>query len=237
MDSLVAGVLMVLQFPLNRFKVHFSNPENVQKIVSMITLPAIEKLFKEHKMRFFLKIELGIDLLDVETGEIRENVKFHFPKAGVWGFRIESDIEKFKKTENEVIEKLLKRPLDSTKLHFHKLRGLTLKVANRQFGGCKNYKSTFGAKSRCCLNPSGKDDLCFWRCLAIGLYEKTIPTISKKNAAIQRQKAICLRDEYYKKIGREPINIVLLDQIPDISQAFSINVQINTLKKKEDSSL
>eukprot|EP01124_Arcella_intermedia_P025887 TRINITY_DN4735_c1_g1_i1.p1 TRINITY_DN4735_c1_g1~~TRINITY_DN4735_c1_g1_i1.p1 ORF type:complete len:196 (-),score=44.41 TRINITY_DN4735_c1_g1_i1:553-1140(-) len=195
MDSLVAGVLMVLQFPLNRFKVHFSNPENVQKIVSMITLPAIEKLFKEHKMRFFLKIELGIDLLDVETGEIRENVKFHFPKAGV------------------------------------------LKVANRQFGGCKNYKSTFGAKSRCCLNPSGKDDLCFWRCLAIGLYEKTIPTISKKNAAIQRQKAICLRDEYYKKIGREPINIVLLDQIPDISQAFSINVQINTLKKKEDSSL
>eukprot|EP01124_Arcella_intermedia_P025889 TRINITY_DN4735_c1_g1_i12.p1 TRINITY_DN4735_c1_g1~~TRINITY_DN4735_c1_g1_i12.p1 ORF type:complete len:443 (-),score=116.85 TRINITY_DN4735_c1_g1_i12:553-1881(-) len=236
-QSLVGGVLMVLKFPLNRFKVHFSNPENVRKIVRMITIPAIEKLFKEHKMRFFLKLELQIDLLNVETGELQQNVQFQFPKSGVWGFRISSDIDKFRKTENEIIDNLLGRNLDNTKLHFHNLKGVTLKVANRQFGGCKLYKSTFRAKSRCCLNPSGKDDLCFWRCLAIGLYEKTIPTISKKNAAIQRQKAICLRDEYYKKIGREPINIVLLDQIPDISQAFSINVQINTLKKKEDSSL
>jgi len=192
---MAAGVLMVLQFPLSRFKVHFANPENVQNMLSMITLPTVEKLFYTHKMRFWLKLELGIDLLDVETAEIRQNVKFQFPKAG------------------------------------------TLKVANRQFGGCKLYKSTFGQKSKCCLNPSGKDDLCFWRCLAIGLYEKTNPTIGKINRAIQKEKAIFLRDDYYKKIGKQPDNVVLLDQIPDICQKLSINIQINTLKKKDGSAL
>eukprot|EP01124_Arcella_intermedia_P025895 TRINITY_DN4735_c1_g1_i4.p1 TRINITY_DN4735_c1_g1~~TRINITY_DN4735_c1_g1_i4.p1 ORF type:complete len:316 (-),score=94.82 TRINITY_DN4735_c1_g1_i4:878-1825(-) len=106
-QSLVGGVLMVLKFPLNRFKVHFSNPENVRKIVRMITIPAIEKLFKEHKMRFFLKLELQIDLLNVETGELQQNVQFQFPKSGVWGFRISSDIDKFRKTENEIIDNLL----------------------------------------------------------------------------------------------------------------------------------
>eukprot|EP01124_Arcella_intermedia_P012900 TRINITY_DN19294_c0_g3_i1.p1 TRINITY_DN19294_c0_g3~~TRINITY_DN19294_c0_g3_i1.p1 ORF type:complete len:134 (-),score=38.82 TRINITY_DN19294_c0_g3_i1:164-565(-) len=108
--KMVAGVLMVLQFPLNRFKVHFSNPQNVQDMLSMVTLPTVQKLFYEHKMKFFLKLELGIDLLDVETAEIRENVKFQFPKSGVWGFRLESDIEKFKKTEKEVMENLLILP-------------------------------------------------------------------------------------------------------------------------------
>eukprot|EP01124_Arcella_intermedia_P025888 TRINITY_DN4735_c1_g1_i11.p1 TRINITY_DN4735_c1_g1~~TRINITY_DN4735_c1_g1_i11.p1 ORF type:complete len:257 (-),score=61.18 TRINITY_DN4735_c1_g1_i11:374-1144(-) len=42
-----------------------------------------------------------------------------------------------------------------------------------------------------------------------------------------------LKEEYYKKIEKESTNIVLLEQIPDICRVLNVNIQVNTLKKKE----
>ncbi|PRP72983.1 hypothetical protein PROFUN_17059, partial [Planoprotostelium fungivorum] len=80
---------------------------------------------------------------------------------------------------------------------------LNFKLAKSQQDGCKGYAVEAGLKNKRCLKPPDlKDNLCFWRCIAIALYESSCQGIQQVNSKQQREKAIALRDQYYSQCGQ-----------------------------------
>lgn len=203
------------------------------KLTAMLVNTGFPKrLFQQHHMRFFLKLEIDAEVIDIETGEITVS-KFKFPQSSTWSIRLQSSLNSLDKALDELITSITNRPLGNTKRRLHKFLLLTLKVANRQFGGCKNYKNIDFKNKRCVVHPDGNDNLCFWRCLAIALFSNNYPNISKARNKIQRDKAQELRDKYYALCEKETTDIVLLDQIPDICQKLELNIRVNTLQTND----
>lgn len=225
-----AGFVMQFEYPFDGLS--FGRP-NISQLIQSIVNTTHQHLFHNLKYRFYSKLQLDVELINVETGEYLRQL-FSLPKESVWGFVFRKDVENYSKLTGAVLTQLFDQPLPSTKWHFHKLHQLTIKVARRKFGGCKNYVTTFKTKAKCCLNPDGQDDLCFWRCLAIALNEKEIPQITKPHSKAQRLKAIEIRDKYYNIICEESTDLVCLDQIEDIAIKLCVHLQINTLVMDEN---
>ncbi|PRP73107.1 hypothetical protein PROFUN_16427 [Planoprotostelium fungivorum] len=74
-----------------------------------------------------------------------------------------------------------------------------------------------------------KDNLCFWRCIAIALYEFSSQQIGKKDSKIQREKAIALRDQYFKQCGQRITDHVQVADLPAICQALNLDLTVYTL--------
>ncbi|PRP73278.1 hypothetical protein PROFUN_16749, partial [Planoprotostelium fungivorum] len=72
-----------------------------------------------------------------------------------------------------------------TKHRVHEFIAFKLKLAKSQqalIGGCKGYTVDSGLKNKRCLkNPDLKDNLCFWRSIAIALYESSCQGIQQAN--------------------------------------------------------
>jgi len=135
--------LATLYFPIGDLDF---GKEELPDLLSTISSTATVFLFIELKLKFYLKLELEVSLVNVEDGEIVRRI-FAFPVGNIWSFRIPQDVENFKKASRALLDQILNQPLESTKWHFYKLHQITLKIAKRQFGGCKHYKTTFPPKS------------------------------------------------------------------------------------------
>jgi hypothetical protein len=161
LNNLVAGTLLVMNIPFSA-EAFFSEIVRNLSFVKFCTFTIAQRLFQQHHMRFFLKLEIDAEVIDIETGEITVS-KFKFPQSSTWSIRLQSSLNSLDKALDELITSITNRPLGNTKRRLHKFLLLTLKVANRQFGGCKNYKNIDFKNKRCVVHPDGNDNLCFWQ--------------------------------------------------------------------------
>ena len=104
------------------------------------------------------------------------------------------------------------------------------KLAKSHQGGCKGYTVDSGLKNKRCLkNPDLKDNLCFWRCITIALYESSCQGIQQANSKQQREKAIALRDQYFAQCGQNISDHVQVADLPAICQALNLDLTVYTL--------
>ncbi|PRP74537.1 hypothetical protein PROFUN_15669 [Planoprotostelium fungivorum] len=98
------------------------------------------------------------------------------------------------------------------------------------------YHST-GSKdlNQCLKNPDLKDNLCFWRCITIVLYESSCQGIQQANSKQQREKAIALRDQYFAQCGQNISDHVQVADLPAICQALNLDLTVYTLDDNLDS--
>ncbi|PRP73423.1 hypothetical protein PROFUN_16715 [Planoprotostelium fungivorum] len=117
-----------------------------------------------------------------------------------------------------------------TKHRVHEFITFKLKLAKSQQDGCKGYTVDAGFKNKRCLkNPDLKDNLCFWRSIAIAVYESSYQHIGKKDSKIQREKAIDLRDQYSAQCGQIISDHVQVADLPAICQALNLDLTVFTL--------
>ncbi|PRP75411.1 hypothetical protein PROFUN_15481 [Planoprotostelium fungivorum] len=115
-----------------------------------------------------------------------------------------------------------------TKHRVHEFIAFKLKLAKSQQGGCKGYIVDAGLKNKRCLkNPDLKDNLCFWRCIAIALNESSCQGIQQANS--KQQRAIALRDQYFAQCGQNTTDHVQVADLPAIYQALNLDLTVYTL--------
>jgi hypothetical protein len=157
-----------------------------------------------------MKLMIHTRLINIETTEIIDFLVV-FPPDCTWTVSSPREIEKFKKQLGNLFDSLIdgsKYP--STKYRLHSIRSFVTKFALQSWAGCGTYvhKNNNDFKNvKCVINPTDKDDMCFWRCLAIGLRQNCIDDKTKSEYnkikaqaprnAFQRDEAIKLRNLYY----------------------------------------
>lgn len=121
----------------------------------------------------------------------------------------------------------------NTKWRIHEFLNYRIKIAKFQHGGCKRYSVDTKMKAKKCVkNPDLKDNLCFWRCLTIAIYESVDKTIVKKDSKQQRELAKELQNRYFEscEIATDlRTDIVLVRDLPDICRALELNLTVYTL--------
>ena len=136
-NNMTAGTKLVVSIPFTA-EAFFSETIKNISFIKFTTFTVAQRLFHHYKMRFFLKLESEAEIIDVETGEITVS-KFKFPQTSTWSVRLQSSLNTLDKALDDVIENISNRPLSNTRQRLHKFKQLTVKVANRQFGGCSKY--------------------------------------------------------------------------------------------------
>ncbi len=177
-----------------------------------------------------------INLLQNITSCQINDFTVNFPPDRPWVVNSKEEANKFKKQLNHLFDALVegsRYPGSSYRLH--SVESFGVKFAIQSWAGCKDYihkENKNFEKVKCVINPDGDDDLCFWRCLAIGLYQndeekKNYDKIKKRNRnKFQRDEAIRLRNLFYstKKEYKgidllskenEPPNRIVLNKIED----------------------
>jgi hypothetical protein len=160
---------------------------------------------------YFMKLMIHTRLINIETTEIIDFLVV-FPPECTWAVNSHQEIEKFKKQLGSLFDSLVdgsKYP--STKYRLHSIRSFVTKFALQSWAGCGTYihkNNNDFKKVKCVINPSDQDDMCFWRCLVIGLRQNYGNNEVMKNEynkikaqalrnAFQRTEAIKLRNLYY----------------------------------------
>ena len=201
----------------------FVNADFIVNWVERTTEATLKALLS--KYHFHLKFEFLVEMLNIDG--VTTNIQsFPFPKDKTL------DVNKlnFNKVMNGIkgsFVSLIKDAEDhgDTKWILHALHSMTLKIAKNQYGGCENYKlpqNLFEGK-KCIIQPSNKDNLCFWRCLAMSLFP-TIKNIKKPHIVAQKQKAIKLQNKYCQFLGKDRENFVNLSEILNIADYFEIHI-------------
>ncbi|PRP87898.1 hypothetical protein PROFUN_02635 [Planoprotostelium fungivorum] len=162
---------------------------------------------------FYFKIELNCTLVNIEDGTTIDKT-YMFPADHA------IKISSIKHISD----------LNNTLQLVHKFIAFKLKLAKSQKGGCKGYAVDLGLKNKRCLkNPDLKDNLCFWRSIAIALYESSCQGIQQANSKQQREKAIALRDQYFAQCGQNISDHVQVSDLPDICQLLNLGLTVYTL--------
>jgi len=114
---MTAGML-VITIPFST-EVYFSETIRNISFIKFTTFTVAQRLFHPYKMKFFLKLEIDAEVIDIETGEITIS-KFKFPQASTWSVRLQSSLNTPDKAHDDVIENISSRPLSNTRQRFHR---------------------------------------------------------------------------------------------------------------------
>ena len=216
---------LTFQFPTGNLA--FNKPDMIMTRIKRISNLALE-IIASH-FQFYLKFEFDITLIDIDTALlVTKTISFPDHVLSIKN----KDFTQIFEGLNSLFNHLENAPLqEDTKKKLHEVSAMKLKIAKRNFGGCINYKTPIYLQNkRCVLQPANKDNLCFWRCLAIALYRDTIPNIDKQTSKIQKEKAIELKNQYYNEYpDLLSVDTVNIDQLPSIANIFNINIQLYTL--------
>ena len=242
-----AGLATTVKIPFPKDALYARNKiEFIQDIVKYIS----EKLLLTEHIAHFLLLEIGVEIADSRDASINTHERLYkFPKKGTFPIQKEFEIKKMGEALKALFETIHEQPLDNTSQRIVGYKSLTIKILRRPSGGCVDKSKCDPPKGNIVTKKTlmqvggiGKDNLCFWRCLAIGKYESTNKNITKQNSTFQKEKAIELRNEYYKSCNRKSIpegtdgdnDQVLLDRdtIRDISSKLGLNIVVYMLVEK-----
>ncbi|PRP77292.1 hypothetical protein PROFUN_05537 [Planoprotostelium fungivorum] len=179
---------------------------------------------------FYFKIELICTLVNIEDGTTIDKT-YLFPADHAIKISSIKHISDLDNTLQLWIQNSFAADdsVPDTKHRVHEFIAFKLKLAKSQQGGCKGYTVDAGLKNKRCLkNPDLKDNLCFWRSVAIALYESSYQQIGKKDSKIQREKATALRDQYFAQCGQSADHVQVAD-LPAICQALNLDLTVYTL--------
>ncbi|PRP74545.1 hypothetical protein PROFUN_16126 [Planoprotostelium fungivorum] len=180
---------------------------------------------------FYFKIKLNCTLVNIEDGTTIDKT-YLFPADHAIKISSIKHISDLNNTLQLWIQNSFAADdsVPDTKHRVHEFIAFKLKLAKSQQGGCKGYTVDAGLKNKRCLkNPDLKDNLCFWRSIAIALYESSYQHIGKKDSNIQREKAIDLRDQYFAQCGQNISDHVQVADLPAICQALNLDLTVYTL--------
>jgi hypothetical protein len=225
--QLVAKVASELTFNFDK-ETYFPQIKQVMNQLFKIIDLSFPSLLEQFS--FYCKIELNYVLVNIEDGSTMTK-SYSIPSDHTFLVRNEKDIENCKKMIESFLNSFLESDsvLPNTKWRIHEFLHFKIKIAKAQHGGCKNYVADIQLKKKkCLLNPDNKDNLCFWRCLAIALNENIDKSIVKKNSKSQRIKALELREDYEKNSKRES---VLLADLPNICEILKLNISVYSLNE------
>ncbi|PRP83717.1 hypothetical protein PROFUN_03872, partial [Planoprotostelium fungivorum] len=180
---------------------------------------------------FYFKIELNCTLVNIEDGTTIDKT-YLFPADHAIKISSIKHISDLNNTLQLWIQNSFATDdsVPDTKHRVHEFIAFKLKLAKSQQGGCKGYTVDSGLKNKRCLkNPDLKDNLCFWRCIAIALYESSCQGIQQANSKQQREKAIALRDQYFAQCGQNISDHVQVADLPVICQTLNLDLTVYTL--------
>ena len=163
------------------------------------------------KFPFSLKITVWGDLVNTMNGERKPNVGVGFPKDRVFIVLTKRDIPKLIKDFQQFLAtfKEIEKIYPSTKWAYDKVNSLTLLISKQWQGGCCGRKNITKFK-RSCKNPGNRDNLCFWRCLAIELFKNK--QIIQPKSTEQKEKALMLKQKAEHK--EEKVALTQVSNIP-----------------------
>ncbi|PRP78488.1 hypothetical protein PROFUN_13563 [Planoprotostelium fungivorum] len=164
--------------------------------------------------RYSVKLELNCTLVNIEDGTTIEKT-YLFPADHAIKISSIKHISDLNNTLQLWIQNSFAADdaVPDTKHRVHEFIAFKLKLAKSQQGGCKGYTVDLGLKNKRCLkNPDLKDNLCFWRSIAIAL-----------------EKAIDLRDQYFAQCGQIILDHVQVADLPVICQSLNLDLTVYTL--------
>jgi hypothetical protein len=210
-NQIVAGFAFASTFliptDVNENTNHVNLNNSIQYIIRT-SITAMEYLYYTlNQHNYFLKLMIHTRLINIETTEIIDFLVV-FPPDCTWSVNSPQEIEKFKKQLGNLFDSLIdggKYP--STKYRLHSIRSFVTKFALQSWAGCGTYFNKDNndlKKLKCVINPNGNDDMCFWRCLAIGLRQnygnkKVMKAEYTKNQSTSTSKCTSKRRSYKTK--------------------------------------
>jgi len=220
-NPLVAGYALQFYFPLGKYGGTIEDLAKISKHILETTTETVLKHFN-----FQMKVIIYGEIINTFTGESKEHFPHYFPTDALIKISNQSDKDKMIRSFTRALKEFTNtdKLYPSTKWKYDKITGLGIKIFKNYTGGCKGAKAINipGWSKRAIKNPDNKDNLCFWRCLAILLYQGEFKSIREKNSALQRQIALELKVK-----ANYPNDAVDVDAIPlIICRKLKLDIQV-----------
>lgn len=227
---LIAGHQMTVRFHF-RYDNRLTTMRTLASQITQLVVDNILPIFK-----FDLQIFAFGRIINTRTGEYKDDIRASFRLRDNHTFdmlRERGDAQKIIEAFGQFLETVPsnEKLYPSTEWKFQCIRSLQFDIFKVQAGGCANhpilqdkYPGLFNKRQ--IHNSGDKDNLCFWRCLAMALDPGCYDTKGKK----QRIKAQELQQRAKEALANEltVTDVVALTDIDKIGKALELDIHVYT---------